>query len=246
MRHVDLLFCLSRFAAELHRREFPATRIELLPPLAPDAARLAEIPPPPERERPYFLFAGRLEPIKGVDRLIRGFAEVRGADLLIAGDGGEFDELRRLADQVPAAHMLGRISNDEVLSLCRGARALVFPSVGYEGFALIIAEAMALGTPIVAREIGALSEILERGGGLLFGDDRGLATALQRLVDEPATARALGEEARTVFVERYAQERFFRHYFDAISRVAADTERGDLALRAAETARAEGAYAEAR
>ena len=138
--------------------------------------------------------------------------------------------------------MLGRIPNEEVLSLCRGARALIFPSVGYEGFALIIVEAMGLGTPIVGREVGGVSEILEHGGGLLFEDDTDLTTALQRLVDEPATARALGEQARALFEERYTQQRFFRRYFDAIRAAAADTGRPSLAVRAAEAAQAEDVY----
>jgi glycosyltransferase involved in cell wall biosynthesis len=243
MQHVDLLFCLSRFAAELHQHEFPHARIEVLPALGPDAAQLAEVPPPPERERPYFMFAGRLEPIKGVGRLIDAFANVRGADLLVAGDGSELGELRRSAEHVPAVRVMGRVSNDDVLSLCQGARALVFPSIGYEGFPLIVAEAMALGTPIVARDLGSMPEILDHGGGLLFADDHALVSALQRLVDEPATAARLGEEARTVFEQRYTEARFFRQYLDAIRRVAADTGRSDLALRAGEAADAESAYA---
>jgi glycosyltransferase involved in cell wall biosynthesis len=236
---IDLLFCLSRFAAELHRREFQGVPIEILPPLGPDAGRLASIPRPPERERPYFLFAGRLEPIKGVDGLIRAFRGVNGADLLVAGDGNQLEELRQMAARVPGVHILGRIPNDQVLSLCRDARAMVLPSVGYEGFALIVVEAMALGTPVVVREVGPSPEFVEDGGGLTFADERGLREVLQRLTDEPGTAAALGEEAKGLFEQRYTEARFFGHYLDAIARTAAERGRDDLARRASEAAVAE-------
>jgi glycosyltransferase involved in cell wall biosynthesis len=239
IREIDLVFCLSRFAADLHRREFDGLKVEILPPLMPTQSRLRRTTSAPERERPFFLCAGRLEAIKGVDGLIRAFADVAGADLLIAGDGSELESLRELAAPIPGVEIMGRVSNDQVLALCRRARAVVLPSVGYEGFPLITAEAMAFGTPIVVRDQGPLPELVENGGGLAFADEPDLSAVLQRLLDEPETAAALGEQGAAVFEARYAEPRFFHTYFDAIARSAAAGGRADLAARAAATADSE-------
>jgi glycosyltransferase involved in cell wall biosynthesis len=236
LQEIDLFFCLSRFAADLHHSEFGQLPIEILPPLSPASERLASTPPSPQRERPYFLVAGRLEAIKGVDRVIDAFADVEDADLLVAGDGGELDSLRRRAKELPNVEMLGRVGNDEVLSLCKGARALLLPSIGYEGFALVVAEAMALGTPVVVRDMGPLPEFVEDGGGLMFANEDELRAVVQRLIDEPETARTLGDQAKAIFEERFTEPRFFRRYFDLIANVAADKGRASLAQRASEAA----------
>ncbi|HET9052038.1 MAG TPA: glycosyltransferase family 4 protein [Candidatus Dormibacteraeota bacterium] len=233
---LDAVICPSRFTAGLHRAEFPGARVEIMAPLflPPAAATEAEGERDATGSRPYFLFAGRLEPIKGADRLARAFGGVRGADLVVAGTGGQAAELESIAARNPAIRLLGRVPHARVLELARGALALVVPSAGYETFGGAAVEAMGMGTPAVVRRIGPLPELVDEGGGMSFGDDGELVEALQRLVDDPALARRLGAEARRIARTRFADEVHFRQYFGLIAELAG----GRGLQRTAERARA--------
>lgn len=227
--NLDALLAPSRFTAALHERSFPTVRVEVLAHFGPTAAESAGEPAP--RHRPYFLFAGRLEPIKGATRLARAFAAVTGADLVVAGEGSEAGELRRLARSNPAVSLEGWLPYREVLSLAGGARAVVVPSVGYETFGGVALEAMGMGTPAVVRALGPLPELVEDGGGLSASDDDGLVAALQSLVDDAALARRLGEEARAVATRRFGEAAFFRRYFDIVAERAGARGHHQLAAR---------------
>jgi glycosyltransferase involved in cell wall biosynthesis len=88
LKHVDAFVAMSEFSRQKHR-EFGFPRdMEVVPYFLPDpepAGVTAESPSP--HPRPYFLFVGRLEKIKGLDDVIPVFREYSDADLLVAGDG---------------------------------------------------------------------------------------------------------------------------------------------------------------
>lgn len=239
---LDALLAPSRFTAELHRQALPGTRVDVLSPPPPSLPDLeaAGNGTGDVGDRPFFLFAGRLEPIKGADWLVRVFAEVRGADLLVVGDGSQAPELRRMAVADPDVRILGRRPHHEVLALARAARAVVVPSAGYETFGVVALEAMALSTPVVVRALGPLPELVESGGGLAVAGDEALARALQELADDPALARRLGEEAKAAVASRYSEARFFRRYFEIVAEVAADRDEETVSARAAASAAGEG------
>lgn len=234
VQRLDAMLCPSRFTARMHRAQFPEARIEVVPLVS---ARLggAVLPLAPPPSTPFFLFAGRLEPIKGAVRLARAFSGVRGADLVIAGSGSQEGELRSLAASNPAVRLVGFISSAEVLSLTRSALALVVPSAGYETFGGVAVDAMALGTPAVVRNLGPLPELVEEGGGTVFDDDEALVGVLQALVDDPGTAKQMGAEAVDVAERRFSANLFFTSYFRILSDVAAGRGLLELAGRADKT-----------
>ncbi len=231
MKHIDLLLCPSRFTQRLHTEAFADVRSEILP-LAIPAVR--DLPPSTGTrgsEEPYFFSAGRLDRLKSVSSLVRAMRSVHGARLVIAGTGPERPELDELAAGLPV-EFLGWVPVDQVISLSAGARAVVVPSIGYETFGLVGAEAMAVGTPIVVRELGPLPELVEEGGGLTFRDDAELITILQRFVDEPEWAATLGDAARASALRRFGIDVVAHRYLDLISRTAADVGRSEIAERA--------------
>ncbi|MDQ3898199.1 MAG: glycosyltransferase family 4 protein [Actinomycetota bacterium] len=236
---LDVLLCPSRFTAALHRAEFPEARIEVLPLPGPEPGEDPTDGDEPDPARPFFLYAGRLEAIKGVDSLIRAFAGLEGADLLIAGDGSLSAELRELAAGQPHVRFLGRVQHGRLLALCRRARAVVVPSVGYETFGGVAVEAMANGSPVVVRRLGPLPELVEDGGGLTFDGDDDLTRVLQRLVDDPGEANRLGSAARQVAADRFGEARFMARYFEIIASFAFERGLGSLADRAEAASRAE-------
>lgn len=138
---------------------------------------------------PYFLFVGRREAHKNIERLIAGYAasRCRGAvHLLFTGprDRATHAQAGRygVLPQVAFSHLL---SDAELAAYYRGAVALVCPSL-YEGFGLPIAEAMACGTPVLASSVSAIPETAGAGNTLIVDplDSDSIADALDRLADD--------------------------------------------------------------
>lgn len=229
---LDVVLAPSHFTAGIHRAAFPETRVEVLRPPVVAAPSVESRTAGKRPGRPLFVFAGRLEPIKGADRLTRAFSGVRGADLVIAGTGSQEPTLRALAELDPNIRMAGHLGREDVLDLISSATAVVVPSVGYETFGGVAAEAMLLGTPVVVRELGPLPELVENGGGLLFDDDRSMVDALQSLVDEPSLGTRLGEEARQTAARRFSEASYFHRYYEVIADVAEERGLFEVARRA--------------
>jgi alpha-1,3-rhamnosyl/mannosyltransferase len=108
--------------------------------------------------------------------------------LVLAGvDRGVGDRLRgyaREAESPDAVVCLGAVADSQLLTLYRGAAALVYPS-RYEGFGLPVLEAMACGTPVIASHAASIPEVLGEAGVLLDPDDEpGWATAIAEVVSD--------------------------------------------------------------
>ena len=211
VRHIDAFLAPTRFAAAAHAaRGFDAPFVHL-PMFVPEPSGLA--PPPAE---PYFLFAGRLEEYKGVQTLIPLFRR-RGDRLLIAGAGAYERELRRLAEGAPNIEFVGHLADGELETLYAGAVAVLIPSLLFEVSPAVVLESFANGTPVIARDIGALAELVhDSGGGLLYTREDELEAALDRVADE---REALGERGRQAYQETWSAEAHFARYFALIEQL---------------------------
>lgn len=169
--------------------------------------------------RPYFLFVGRLEKIKGLQDVIPVFKDDPVADLLVAGDGTHRDELLAQAAGCPGVRFLGRVPRTRLRRYYQDALAVLVPSVGYETFGLVLLEAFREGTPVIARRLGPFPEIVERsGGGRLFDDRDELVDAMERLRDDPGHRRELGRRARRAFREHWSEEVVVPRYVELARR----------------------------
>jgi glycosyltransferase involved in cell wall biosynthesis len=223
-REVDAFLTYSRFCADKHREFGFAHPFTLIPPFLPDSER--QRPPSPPGPPPYFLFVGRLEAIKGVQDTIPWFRDAGTSELWIAGAGGYEPELRRLAGGAPRIRFLGRQEPDALARLYRGAIALVVPSICYEVFPMVVLEAFREGTPIIARNLGPLPEIVAASdGGLLFDDAAGLGRALARLENDRALRAGLSAAAAAAFAARWSESVALRSYLELVARLA--ERRGD-------------------
>jgi glycosyltransferase involved in cell wall biosynthesis len=111
---------------------------------------------------------------------------------------------------VPADLVVVTRSREDLDAFFRGARMFVLPSIWFEAFGLVAAEAMGHGLPVVASSIGAVSELVEDGvDGLLFepGNARDLREKVKRLWDDPQLCRRLGQAARRKAVSLWSTER---------------------------------------
>jgi phosphatidylinositol alpha-mannosyltransferase len=152
-------------------------------------------------------FLGRYsEPRKGFPLLRDAFARLAadrpGLRLLVAGRGEPDDAVADLPPAVRARVMfLGMVSEQDKARMLRSVDVYVAPNTGGESFGMILTEAMAAGTPVVASDLDAFRRVLDGGrAGALFptGDVSSLAQTLARLLDEPATRQHLAARARGV------------------------------------------------
>ncbi len=229
--NVDAFIAKSAFSCDKHR-EFGFSRdMEVIPYFLPPNPVLADGSQPSEspHPRPFFLFVGRLEKIKGLDDVIPSFAGAEGPDLLIAGDGVYADSLRQLATGFNRVHFLGRVPSDRLRSYYEHALALIVPSVCFETFGIILIEAFRQGTPVIARRLGPFPEIVETAGaGLLFENRAELESAMLQMSESPRRREALAEAGRSAFAREWSEEAVMPKYLDLIRRLA--SEKGEQSI----------------
>jgi glycosyltransferase involved in cell wall biosynthesis len=148
------------------------------------------------------VFAGRLSPEKGVDTLIAAIGRLGpSAVLQVAGEGADSARLRNLADDLAPGRVVfhGRLGKADTVALLRSGAVVAVPSRWYENQPMIVLEAMALGVPVVATDMGGLPELVEpdvTGALVPPNDDEALAAALAGLLDHPDRALAMGRAGR--------------------------------------------------
>jgi glycosyltransferase involved in cell wall biosynthesis len=227
--HVDTFIAMSEFSRDKHR-EFGFPRdMEVVPYFLPEDDESERKEEGGERNRgdrphprPYFLFVGRLEKIKGLDDVIPLFGRFGRADLLIAGDGEYAPALRSLAEGNPRVLFLGRVAPADLARYYRHAEALIVPSVCFETFGIIIIEAFRQGTPVIARRIGPFPEIIDAsGGGDLFTTGAELEAALGRYLDDPERRARLGEAGRGAFRKLWSEQAVVPRFLEVVRQAAA-------------------------
>lgn len=138
---------------------------------------------PPQSRESYYLFIGRLSAEKGVDVLLEAWKDMNEDKLIIAGDGPEQQKLHQKYGHLKNVEFVGKKTREEVLLLMKACRALIFPSICYEGLPLTIIEAFSTGAPVIGSDMGAMKEMIRHGeNGLLFtpGDPASLKKSVMR------------------------------------------------------------------
>lgn len=177
---------------------------------------------------PRVVFVGRLEPRKGVLVLARAFRQLLGthpdAVLTIVGDGPQRRELAASLSEVPAGQvrLAGRVSSPALTRTLAEADVAVAPALGGESFGIVLLEAMAARTAVVASDLpGYRSVVTDGRDGLLVppGDPGRLAGTLARLLGAPELRAALvaaGEETASAHDWTAVATRLRAVYADAL------------------------------
>ncbi len=166
-------------------------------------------------EGPTILFVGRHEPRKGLGVLLVALgdlpAEVR---LWVAGDGHQTDQLRAATAGDERIEWLGRLDHEELTRRIRGADVFCAPSLHGESFGVVLLEAMAAGTPVVASDLPGYRNVARPGvEGLLVppGDAAALGSALRDVLTDVGLAGELAE-AGAVRAEALSMDRLAERY----------------------------------
>ena len=239
---VDAVVFPSRHALEAHRARGIRGRLVRLPYFLPgDWGELGRNGRRPAG-RPYVAAAGRLVQPKGFQDLIAAMARVPDVDLRIAGAGPYEPELRRLAAPLPNVNFVGMLDGGDVARLFRGAVAVVLPSLSYETFGYVALESFAVETPVIARRLGALEEIVEEsGGGLLFDTIGELAESIRRLADDATLRTELGRRGLRAVETTWSEAAQVDAYIELVQTLSGRPERISVHAPASATLRAAGA-----
>ena len=219
LRHIHRFIAMSEFSRQKHYEFGFPREMEVLPGFLPDPAAQDQSKCDRPHERPYFLFVGRLEKIKGLDEVIPLFRTYQHADLLIAGDGDHGETLKALAAGIPEVKFVGRIPLEQLHSYYRHAIATIVPSVCFETFGIVLIESFRQRAPVIARRLGPFPEIVEKsGGGALFDTTDELVAAMRRLQSDAAFREQLAVNAYRSYVDYWSESAVIPQYLEIVDR----------------------------
>ena len=220
LSHVDSFIAPSRFTGRRHREAGIDRPMAFLPHgldaswTALSDVKRAESNVP---ERPYFLFVGRLEKLKGAHTLIPHFLNQSEADLLIIGQGSEEAALRRLAGSSPHIHFAGWRQGAMLKAAYAHAVATLVPSLTYETFGLVVVESLSQGTPAIVRDLGALPELIDASsGGMKFQDEGELDAAIRAMLHDAALRQRMSAAGRSAFTAQWTEAQHLKAYMELV------------------------------
>jgi N-acetyllactosaminide 3-alpha-galactosyltransferase len=179
-----------------------------------DASRQKQGITEASRDMKKVLFLGRFAANKGIDYLVKAIPvvlkAVPDAKFVLCGDGEEKPHIEAFIDQVGVRANIefrGKVNLDEMVNLYSTSAMYVFPSINrLEAFGIVQLEAMSCSTPVIASNIPGVNNVMEVGkSGLLVEprDVEGLAAAIIKLLNDPATAKNMGMRGRQLVETKY-------------------------------------------
>ena len=227
LKHVDCFLSPSRFTLHKHIEmglDVPIKQMPYFLPMAENAKVLksanssASDADASLNRRPFFLFVGRLEFIKGLQNIIPVFKAQDEYDLLIAGDGNYRDELEKLSGNDPRIKFLGRQSQDQLQRFYESTIAVIVPSICYETFGIIVIEAFSRKTPVIVNDLGALPEVVEDSdGGFVYRNNDQLLDAMNSLGRDRALRDRLGSNGFSAYMKYWNEEAHLDRYLGLVN-----------------------------
>jgi len=224
--HIDARVVVSKDAKELVNRYLPAEYEVLFNGVEVDRFANAQ---PFKGAGPTIFFCGRHEQRKGLEVLLDAMAQLPAeVRCWVASDGPETASLRARYAGDPRIEWLGRLSDAEKIARLKGASVFCAPSLHGESFGVVLLEAMAAGTPVVASALDGYRNVATDDANALLvepGDVDALASALRRALFD----RELSERLRTAGIARadeFSMTSLAQHYLALYHRVIASDWKG--------------------
>ncbi len=216
----------------------PGVDLQMFHPHSPEDAKSRLGVKPCDR---MLLFVGRIEPLKGIDTLLRAMGLLAhecptwASQICVAIIGGdpntteneEMERLKAIRTELGITDLvtfLGARDQDKLHHYYSAAEAVIMPS-HYESFGMVALEAMACGTPVIASEVGGLAYLIhdgKTGFHIPNGDPVALASAIARLVENPELRNKLGRQAHR-YAQHYSWECIVDRMLPLYARAMADS-----------------------
>lgn len=175
--------------------EFNKTKLLMLKQIDPKKvyvkANLVEVSKeiiPFRQRKEQFLYAGRLDQLKGIEILLKAWqmTETKGSSLVICGTGPLEAWCHKFIKEngLYNVRMMGLLPNKDVRQMTAKSKAMILPTQWYEGFPMTMAEAFAVGTPVIGSDLGNVGDLIEEGkNGWKFEADspKGLAGCIRKV-----------------------------------------------------------------
>ena len=218
-------------ATEFGRRKYiaagiPSERIVVKPNIDREKVSMEQ----ESQDGGYALYAGRLSPEKGVEVLLKAWRKKSLLPLKIAGDGPLTDQLKRDAEGIPDLEFLGFVSSDRYQEYFKKAKFLIVPSLCYENFPRVVAEAYLYGIPVVASDLGGFPEIVrhqETGALFRAGDHDDLLNKIQWLMSQESERPLMRRKIHELYTTLYSERRNYETLKDIYARAIAREKRVD-------------------
>lgn len=213
----NLVLAITPDTAETIRHYIPRACVEYIPnPI--DLSKLPELVIPHHRERYTALYLGWIVPAKGIEDLIQAWSELSltNWELLLVGPGDpNYQETLINRFHPHNLKFMNEFPHDDAMKLLASSDIFLFPSYT-EGFPNVILEAMALGKPIVATNVGAIPDMLSKDCGLLVNprDGEALKSSILSLVRDEKIRYELGMKAYRKVRQKYSSEIIFTRYLE--------------------------------
>lgn len=204
--NVTMYAALTEFQRErLISKGFPPDRIVVIP-------NMATIRKPPKKKSSgnFVGFVGRVSQEKGIETLLLAARKCPSIPFKAAGDYNRMPDV--LTRTPPNFQFLGKLRPEQVTDVYTESRIVVLPSIWFEGFPMVLVEAMLHGNPVLCSYIGGLPKIVEDGvTGLLFkpGNADELAEKIRYLWDRPELCREMGEAGCRKALREYSPEKYY-------------------------------------
>ncbi len=214
MKQANVVVVIDAASERAIKKYLPLVTVAYIP----NCINIGDLPSPVEDGdmTPTVVFLGWVVPEKGVEELIKAWAHIHRQDwrLHIIGPG-DMQYQHELLDKYKPCGVtfLGELSHDEAMK--RLARSSIFVLPSYtEGFPNVILEAMGMGKPIIASNVGAIPEMLSDDCGILIPakNAEALEKELERIVTNPGVGREMGKRAKNRVLANYSIDVVFEQY----------------------------------
>ena len=186
------------------------------------------VPSGQKPDEEYFLFAGRVEALKGIDIAVRAFEQLPEEQLYVAGDGPMMEEMQTYVREhgIQNVKFLGYLQKEEMSQRFYHAKAVIMTSQCYEAFAMTIAEAYSYGVPVIAGRVGNMDGMVKDGvTGVKFSYNSAedLAEKVRRF--NQLDLQVLKKNAREFYEKRLRPEDNYRKLIEIYEAIS---ERGSM------------------
>ena len=222
-RYVDAVITPPSFTANklVESGFFPKEKVHVLPTFV-DTKSIK----PSNSFGNYVLCLGRFSPEKGFDSVLRALQYLKDLPIKVAITGTKENcdpRIKKLIEELNIGQQVsfvGFLSGDKLSEITSNCLCVACPALWYENMPNVVLEAFAYGKPVVATDIGSLSEIvINEHNGLLFprNDDKELANCIRRLFGDSDLRKRLGDNARRDAELHYSPEKHFVGFLEIVN-----------------------------
>jgi glycosyltransferase involved in cell wall biosynthesis len=202
---------------KLLERGFSPDKVKHIPLFLPD-----EMFNGSSQDKAYLLFMGKLDPLKGIYPLFAACKQAPKVSLKIAGRAEDMIAEKLPSLLPPHAEYVGMKQGEELRQLLFGSRAVVLPSLWYENQPFSILEAFAAGKPVIASELGGMTELVEhRERGMLVppGNAKSLADAMTWMAEHPQESQEMGRRAREYALQAHSADAHYNKLMEVYEQI---------------------------